>query len=241
MRQTLVATALALAVFSGVGNGASAAELVIDAFAEASIVQQVATALRQLTELQQQYSELVATYQQVTNQYAMLTRFANPNGAATELEAPFLRNPLPSPSTMPGYMTGSMAATTTPFTEQYLTANQPAPPSTNYPGGQLMSIQENALALVEGLATNNLNSLSQRIAGLTDLQDQLNNATTIQQVDSANARIASEDTYLAAQQAQATNMQTLATTEIAAQEQARQQIFSQDAAETAAAYPAAGQ
>ncbi len=86
---------------------------------------------------------------------------------------------------------------------------------------------------------SNLQSLQARIAGLTDLQSQLNNATTIQQVASINARIAAEQNYVTAQQAQAANLGTIATVQIAAQAQAQQQLVQQQAAEAAQEFPVA--
>lgn len=236
MRRHLLAAA-AIAGLVGLSAPARAQLAVADANGELSLVQQVAVAGKQLVQLQQQYSELVSTYNQVTAQYNMLTQFANPNGVATELEQPFLQNPLPNISTLPGTLTGGSGLGGTPYGQTFYNANQYSAPVTNYPGGALMGTQQTAIASIQGTAAQNLESLQERIAGLTDLQTQLNSATTIQQVASINARISAENTYVSSQQAQATNLSTITTAQVAAQEQARQQLFNADAAKTAAAYP----
>lgn len=232
MRRFLLTSALAVQL---IPIGAARAVLPVeDAASEASLVQQVATAGKQLAQLQQQYEQLVATYNQVTAQFHMLTQFANPNGLAQELERPFMQNPLPSVGSLPGMFTGGGGANA--YAQQFLGANRIyAPP--DYASGKLMSTQTSALAAIEGTVTANLQSLEQRITGLTDLQSQLNNATTIQQVSSINARINAEQNYEAAQQAQATNLQTLAMVQIAAQQQAQHQLTQQQAAEAAQQFP----
>jgi hypothetical protein len=233
MRRRLFVLA-ALLVFM---DAAHAQFAVVDAPSELSLVQQVATAAKQLTSLQQQYQQLTATYQQVTNQYNMLTRFANPNGVATELQQPFLRNPLPATSGLPQVFTGSGGAGSTAYTQQYLSTNQVYVSPTATPGGALMNTQANSLAALQGTATTNLAAIEQRISGLSDLQNQLNNATTIQQVASINARISAEQNYIGAQQAQASNLQTITSAQIAVQQQQRQQLVSQQAAQAASTFP----
>ena len=242
MRRHLLASAV-VAVFSGVAFvGAAQAVLPVeDAPGEASLVQQVLTAGKQLSQLQQAYNEAVATYNQVTNQFRMLTQFANPNGVAQELDQPFLRNPLPNVASLPGMVTGGAGAVGAAgaYANQFLNANRVYTPPPGDPNAALQNTQANALASIEGTAMSNLQSLQARIAGLTDLQSQLNNATTIQQVASINARIAAEQNYATAQQAQATNLSTIATVQIAAQAQAQQQSVQQQAAEAAQEFPVA--
>ena len=224
----------ALAFFSLAGS-AHAQIPVTDVAATTELIQQVATAVQQLSSLQQQYNELVSTYQQVTAQLNMLTTFANPNGVAQELEQPFLRNPLPMASSLPSTFTsgsGSMA-----FAQQFLGANQIYRSPTTYQSGQLMNTQAQSLASIQGLATQNLQAIEQRIAGLADLQTQLDGATDIQKVVSINARIGAEQNLIAAQQAQASNLNAITTAQVAAQQQAQQQMVSQQAAQTAAAFP----
>jgi type IV secretion system protein VirB5 len=208
---------------------------VIDVQSEASLVQQVATAVKQLQTLDDQYQELVATYQQVQQQYEMLTTFANPNGVATELEQPFLQNPMPSSTSVPGAVTGGTAPSAG-FAQQFYNANHVYTPTGTSQATQLAT-ESDALASIEGMAATNLQSIEQRISGLTDLQNQLNGATTLQQVASLNARIGTEQNYISAQQAQAANLNAITTAQVAAQASAQQQAVSQDAEETAAHFP----
>jgi hypothetical protein len=236
MRPTFLA-ALSFAALLSAADHAHAQLAVIDAPGDASLVQQVATAAKQLTSLQQQYNELVSTYQQVSSQYKMLTQFANPNGVAQELEQPFLQNPLPSVSSLASSLTGSSGSASSSYTQQYLDANRIYTPPSTSQGGQLMNTQANALASIEGLATSNLDAIQQRIAGLSDLQSQLDSATTIQEVTSVNARMGAEQNYISAQEAQAANLQTITEAQVAAQAQAHQQMVSQQAAQAAAQFP----
>ncbi len=237
MRRIFLATlALGTGLTASGPQTARAAEVVIDVQSEASLVQQVQTAINQLSMLQQQYNQLVQTYQQVAGQFSMLTTFANPNGLAQELEQPFLRNPLPGSSSLPGAITGATTPNTA-FAQQFLNANRVYTAPGTTPSGQMMNTQATALASIAGMVMTNLQSIEQRIAGLGDLQTQLNGATTIQQVASITARIGAEQNFISAQQAQAANLGTLATTQVAAQQQAQQQMVRQQAAQTAAAFP----
>ena len=236
MRHQLL-IAVASAAFLAIGSTAHAEVPVTDARSEASLVQQVMTAGKELASLQQQYNELVATYRQVASQYQMLTRFADPNGLAQELEQPFLRNPLPSVQSLPGMLTSGAGLSGTPYAQQFLDANRVYTAPTTYQAGRLMNTQANALASIQGTAATNLQSIQERIIGLDDLQNQLNRATTIQQVASINARINAEQNYVAAQQAQAANLQTITEAQIAAQQQAQQQMVRQQATQAAAQFP----
>ena len=236
MRRAFLPSAV-LAASMTIANGARAQMAVVDAPATAQLIQQVSAAANQLRTLQQQYNQLVSTYQQITNQYNMLTRFADPNGAARELEQPFLRNPLPTTAALPSALTGVGGVGGTSYAPQYLSSNQVYAPPTTTQGGQLMNTQAASLATIQGTATTNLSSIEQRITGLSDLQGQLDSATTIQQVSSVNARIAAENTYLSAQQAQATNLQTITAAQIATQQQQQQQMVSQQAQQASAAFP----
>jgi type IV secretion system protein VirB5 len=235
-RRLLASLAIGIGLAASGSPPARAAEVVVDVQSELSLVQQVQTAINQLSMMQQQYNQLVQTYQQVAGQFSMLTTFANPNGLAQELEQPFLRNPMPNSSSLPGAITGTTAPTTA-FSQQFLSANRVYTAPATTPSGQMMNTQAASLASIAGMVMTNLQSIEQRIAGLGDLQAQLNGATTIQQVASVNARIGAEQNFISAQQAQATNLGILATTQVAAQQQAQQQMVSQQAAQTAAAFP----
>jgi hypothetical protein len=230
-------TAAAFAAFLISITRANSQEAVIDAPGDASLVEQVTTAAKQLTSLQQQYEQLVSTYDQITNQYKMLTQFANPNGAAQELEQPFVQNPLPSVSSLPSTLTGASGVGSSTYAQQFLNANHVYAAPTTTQEGQLMNTQANALASIEGTATTDLEAIQERISGLTDLQGQLDNAATIQQVTSIHARIGVEQNYINAQQAQATNLQTITTAQVAAQAQEQQQMVSQQADQAAQQFP----
>ena len=232
----LAAAACAVALGLAGRVPARAQVAVFDAQSEASLVQQVATAVKQLQSLDDQYEELVATYQQVQQQYQMLTTFANPNGVATELEQPFLQNPLPNSTSVPAAVTGGTAPSTG-FAQQFYNANHVYTPTGTSQATELATEQSDALASIEGMAATNLQSIEQRIAGLTDLQNQLNGTTTLQQVASISARIGSEQNYISAQQAQASNLNAITTAQVAAQASAQQQLLQSQAEAASADFP----
>ena len=64
---------------------------------------------------------------------------------------------------------------------------------------------------------------------LPDLESDLNGATSITQVNAVNGRIATESQFVQAQQAQAANLQVLASEQQASQQQQDRERFQQDA------------
>lgn len=70
-------------------------------------------------------------------------------------------------------------------------------------------------------------SLQAREADLPQIQEQLNSATTIQQVDSIQARLSAEQNYATAQTAQAANLQVLATEQAQADQEAQNEEYRQ--------------
>jgi type IV secretion system protein VirB5 len=63
---------------------------------------------------------------------------------------------------------------------------------------------------------------------LPNLESDLNAATSITQVDAINGRIAAESQFVQGQQAQATNLQVLATEQQASLQQQQQEQFNED-------------
>ena len=65
---------------------------------------------------------------------------------------------------------------------------------------------------------------------LPNLESDLQSATSITQVDAINGRIEAEAQFVQAQQAQATNLQVLASEQQASEQQQQQERFHEDAA-----------
>ena len=86
----------------------------------------------------------------------------------------------------------------------------------------------NSIANIEGIASTNLAAIQQRIQELPSLESDLNAATSITQVDAINGRIATESQFVQAQQAQAQNLQVLASEQALSQQQQQQEQFDED-------------
>jgi type IV secretion system protein VirB5 len=207
---------------------------VTDGGSIAQLVQQVATAKGQLDTLQQSYNTAQQTYQQVLGTYRMLTSFANPNGMAQGLLQPFVQNPFPSTSGLPGMITGSTSFAGTVGTlgslaQQFGTLNRAYTPSGSDGTATRLNQQATSIANMLGIATQNLQSMQQRASGLQSLQAQLDTASDLQTVTSINARIGIEQNYIQTQAAQATTLQTAAQMQLAAVQAQAEQKQRQDA------------
>jgi type IV secretion system protein VirB5 len=207
---------------------------VTDAGSIAQLVQQVQTAGQQLSVLKDAYDTATRTYQQVYQTYAMLTRFANPNGIATELESPFLQNPMTSINGLPNVITGTssfagIGSNLGNLATAFSGLNRVYTPAGNDFTATSINQQANSISNLLALATQNLESLRQRTAGLQELQDKLGTASDIQTVSSVNARIATEQSYIQTQSAEATSLQTAAQIQLAAVQAAQEQKQRQDA------------
>ena len=223
----LVAAALAAAT-------AHAQIPVTDVGSIAQLVQQVTTAKSQLDTLQQTYNTAQQTYQQVLGTYRVLTGFANPNGMAQGLLQPFVQNPFPSSSGLPGMLTGTTSFASTSsnlggLAQQFSALNTVYTPSGADGTATRLNQQGTAIANILGMAMQNLQSMQQRATGLVSLQAQLDGAHDIQTVSSINARIGIEQNYIQTQSAQATTLQTAAQMQLAAVQAQAEQKQRQDA------------
>jgi hypothetical protein len=86
----------------------------------------------------------------------------------------------------------------------------------------------NSIANIEGIAATNLAAIQQRMQELPNLEADLNAASSITQVDAINGRIATESQFVQAQQAQAQNLQVLASEQGQSQQQQEKEQFVQD-------------
>lgn len=198
---------------------------VIDANAITQLASQLHTA-------QQQYQQLVANYNQLVATYQSLAQLTNINSVANELKQPWMQNPAPSTTLVPGLLNGlsppsTLGGNLATLAQQYLGQNRVyEPQGTDFQAQQLRT-GANSVAQIEAVATQNLQALEERASALTQIQSQLDSAGTIQKVASIQARLAAEQNYVAIQTAQAENLRTLAAarteTEDQAQEQAERQ------------------
>jgi Type IV secretion system proteins len=188
----------------------------------------IAQLLNQLRTAEQQYQELVASYNQLVTTYRALSQLTNINSIATELEQPWLQNPAPNTTLLPGILNGLsppsvLGGNLANLAQQYLGQNRVyQPQGTDFEAGQL-SASANSTAEIEAIATQNLQALQARATALTQIQNQLNSASTIQQVASIQARLAAEQNYVQIQTAQAENLRILAAARIETEDEAQQQ------------------
>ncbi|MGH2843922.1 MAG: type IV secretion system protein [Solirubrobacteraceae bacterium] len=200
---------------------------VIDNASLAQLVNAVRTA-------QQQYQELVQSYQQLRATYQALAQAVNPNQWAQQLEQTFLQDPVPNTNVLPGLLEGLsppsvLGGNLGSLAQQFLKQNQVyQPPGQDFQATQIRNAASST-ANIEAVATQNLQSLQEREAALAELQGQLGSATTLQQVASIQARLVAEQNYVQAQTAQAENLQILATEQLAQQREAQDQAARQSA------------
>lgn len=188
----------------------------------------IAQLINALHEAEQQYQELVATYNELKAAYQALAQLTNINAIAPELEQPLMRNPLPNTTLLPGLLNGlsppsMLGGNLASLAQQYLGQNLIyQPKGTDFEAGQLRA-GANATAEIEAVATQNLEALQAREAALAEIQGELDSASTIQQVASIQARLAAEDNYVEVQAAQAENLRILAAEEIEARREAERE------------------
>jgi Type IV secretion system proteins len=188
----------------------------------------IAQLLNELHEAQQQYQELVASYDQLKATYQALSQLTNINSVATQLEQPWIENPVPNTTLLPGILDGlsppsMLGGNLSNLAQQYLQQNRVyQPQGQDFEAGRLRA-GANSTAEIEAVATQNLEALQARATALTQIQDQLNSAGTIQQVASIQARLAAEQNYVQIQTAQAENLRILAAARMQTEDEAQQQ------------------
>ena len=193
---------------------------VIDA---ANLAQNLRTATQAVIEVEQLKNQL----EQLEETYQMFTNPTNILGMASGLENQAIENPMPEVTALSGLLGGQ--TTPTGAGQTYFNQNH-VYTATN---GSAASTQLNAngagIANIEGIASTNLSAIQARLEELPNLEADLNTATSITQVDAINGRIAAESQFVESQQAQAANLQVLASEQQASQQQQDHERFEQDA------------
>ncbi len=188
----------------------------------ANLTQNLKTAAQAVIEVEQlkeQLAQLVQTYQMFTNPTDILNM-------ATGMENQALENPMPLANSLSNLIGGTSAGSSTAQT--YYDQNHVYTPTDGSVASSQLNNYAQTIANIEGMASTNLSAIEQRIQQLPDLESDLNAATSITQVDAINGRIASESQFVQAQQAQATNLQILASEQAEAQKQEQEEQFDKD-------------
>jgi type IV secretion system protein VirB5 len=192
---------------------------VIDGANLAQNLQTAAQSIIAVEQLKAQLTQLEQTYEMFTNPTDILNM-------ATGLENQTLENPMPLANTLSGLVGGTAAGSGAAST--YYNQNHVYSPTDGSPESVRLNANAQVIANIEGIASTNLTSIQQRLQQLPDLESDLNGATSITQVDAINGRIAAESQFVQAQQAQATNLQVLATEQAQSEQQQQQEQFDQD-------------
>ena len=205
---------------------------VIDAANLAQNVQELAQDVATVEQLKSQLTQLQQTY-------AMFTNPTNIMGMATNLENQTLENPMPAANALAG-LTGGQTVPTGIGTTYYNQNHVYTPTDGSTSSTQLIANAQ-GIANIEGVASTNLAAIQARLQELPNLEADLNSASSITQVDAINGRVAAESQFVQAQQAQAANLQVLASEQQASQQQQQQEAVKESDDNYIAALNAASQ
>jgi hypothetical protein len=195
----------------------------------ANLAQTMKTAAQAIIEVEQLKNQLL----QLQQTYEMFTNPTNVMGMATSLENSTLENPMPAANALAGLMGGQTTPTGTGAS--YYSQNHIYTPPGASPYNSQLTANAQSIANIEGIASSNLAAIQARLQELPNLESDLNAASSITQVDAINGRIAAESQFVQAQQAQATNLQVLASERRASQFQQQEEAHQQSDADALAA------
>jgi Type IV secretion system proteins len=175
--------------------------------------------LQAVAQLKAQLTQLEATY-------AMLTNPQNILNTATGLESSGIENPMPSATALSGLLGGS----TTPSgaASTYYSQNHVYSPTDGSADSEILIGNAQSIANVMGMAAANLQAIQTRLSELPDLETDLNTAGTITNISVVRGRIEAESNFVQAQQAQATNLQVLASAQQQSVLQQQQELKQED-------------
>lgn len=220
-----------LAVFDGANFGNTARSVVQGAQQLQQLAQQLQTMQQQLTAARDTFGSL---------SHAPVAGLRSFSG---NFNVPALRDILPdNPDTLGNVVNGSGIGSMGPLGQEYANQNRVYQPQADDYAARQMTTNANSIAGVEALANQLFFSSSQHIAAIQTLEYELTNAPDEKTTADIQARVATEQTYLAAQQVQAQSIQTWQQAQVRnvdeqAAEQNRQNIddvLSEDAAASSA-------
>jgi hypothetical protein len=215
------------------GGLAGPGTIVFDPTAVGQLLEQVGVSQEQLTQLVTTYQEIVQVYGMATKIWNSVNELVGANQWAPGLQVPGLLNPLPfAAANSPGWIGGFNDPTSLPFGSQYLSQNTVGGDFTvfqdgTFAGNELLKAIR-TLSSMQAVASNHLGSIETRIAGLTQLFQQLANIGTLQETDSLSARLNSELNYATSQEVQAQQVMSAAQLQLAVLENNQRQWQYQD-------------
>lgn len=180
-----------------------------------------AEAIKSLTQLEQQY-------QKITQVYGALAHPTSMGQVAGALNSAGVQNPLGQFGNIQGVINGVTSGNMSGTIQGLQQANQYfAPTGTDF-AAQQMTRNATGTAGIQAMVLANLQSLQERTAGLQDLRASLDSGDITDMAALSN-RFHSEQQFLAVQQAQATNLQTLLMTQSRTEDQRVSEKQRQDA------------
>jgi type IV secretion system protein VirB5 len=192
---------------------------VIDSANLAQNIQTAAQAIAAVEQLKSQLTQLQQTYQMFTNPTDIMSM-------ATGMENQTIENPMPAANALSGLVGGQTSSSGSAQT--FYNQNHVYSPTDGSAASAQLNGNATAISNIQGMAATNLSAIQQRLQELPNLESDLNAATSITQVDAINGRIAAESQFVQGQQAQATNLQVLATEQQASLQQQQQEQFNED-------------
>jgi type IV secretion system protein VirB5 len=209
MRIKLFGYALVFGILAFAGT-ARAQIPVIDA---SNLAQNVVTAAQEVQAVVQLKNQLT----ELQNTYSMFTSPTDIMSMATGMEIQAIENPMPLANNVASLMSGASGGTGSAST--FYMQNHVYSPTDGTAESAQLNNNAQSIANIEGMAQTNLMSIQARLQNLPDLESDIQSATSITQVSAINGRIAVESQFVQAQQAQAANLQVLASEQSQANQQ----------------------
>jgi len=196
---------------------------VIDSANLTQNVQTAAQAIIAVEQLKAQLTQLQQTYQMFTNPTDIMNM-------ATGMENQTLENPMPAANALTGLLGGQTSPSGPAQT--FYNQNHVYSPTDGSAASNQLNTNAAAISNIQGMAATNLSAIQQRLQQLPDLEADLGTATSITQIAAINGRISTESQFVQGQQAQATNLQVLATEQSLSQQQQVHEQFVQGETQT---------
>lgn len=196
----------------------------------ANLAQNLQTAAQSIVAVEQLKAQLT----QLEQTYEMFTSPTDVLNMVSGLENQTLENPMPLANSMSSLVGGTAAGSGAAST--YFNQNHVFTPTDGSPASTQLNSNAQAIANIEGIASTNLSAIEQRLQQLPNVESDLSSATSITQVEAINGRIATESQFVQAQQAQAQNLQVLATEQEQATQQQQREQFEEDMTNAASDY-----
>ncbi len=215
-----------------ISPGARAQTPVVDSANLAQNIQTAAQAIVAVEQLKDQLTQLQQTYQMFTNPTDIMSM-------ATSMENQTIENPMPAANALSGLVSGQTSSSGAAQT--FYNQNHVYSPTDGSAASTQLNGNATAISNLQGMAATNLSAIQQRLQELPNLEADLDAATSITQVDAINGRIAAESQFVQGQQAQAANLQVLATEQTQSQDQKAEEEHSQESSTLAAQYKSAAQ